>query len=254
MCELFAMNASHPTGVGRSLARLKPRGGLTGPHGDGWGVAYYEGRAARIHKEPTAAANSRVLALLADEDLRSQCVIAHIRKANPSVFGRAVANTHPFEREWNGHSWVFAHNGKLPGVKAISPVRGGRFQPLGETDSEHAFCMIMNTLSGAFTGRVPPRPDHVARLVAPLARRLAALGEFNFLLSDGTCLYAHAQTRLHEWHWADRDPSGRERRGVLLATQPLTDAAWRPLAPDVIHVYADGQNHGSSFLPARKAA
>jgi glutamine amidotransferase len=52
MCELLAMSASRPTEVGRYLSRLMARGGRTGPHADGWGIAYYEGRAARIFKEP----------------------------------------------------------------------------------------------------------------------------------------------------------------------------------------------------------
>ena len=50
MCELLAMSANQPAEVGRYLSRLIPRGGRTGPHADGWGVAYYEGRAARIFK------------------------------------------------------------------------------------------------------------------------------------------------------------------------------------------------------------
>jgi len=115
MCELLGMSANRPTDVNHSLALLRPRGGEIGPHADGWGVAFYEGRAARIFKEP--AADSRCLALIADYDYRSTIVIGHIRKANPPEFGRASANTHPFSRELGGRSWVFAHNGQLPGLK-----------------------------------------------------------------------------------------------------------------------------------------
>ena len=55
MCELFAMSANRPTDVNQSLALLRPRGGEIGLHADGWGVAFYEGRAARIFKEPIPA-------------------------------------------------------------------------------------------------------------------------------------------------------------------------------------------------------
>ena len=48
MCELFGMSARRPTDVNRSLALLRPRGGEVGPHSDGWGLAFYEGKAARI--------------------------------------------------------------------------------------------------------------------------------------------------------------------------------------------------------------
>jgi predicted glutamine amidotransferase len=59
MCELLAMSVSRPVEIGTYLARLTPRGGKTGPHADGWGVAYYEGRAARIFKDAAPAAESR---------------------------------------------------------------------------------------------------------------------------------------------------------------------------------------------------
>ncbi len=48
MCELFAMSARHETKVDRSRNVLRPRAGEIGPHSDGWGVAFYEGRATRI--------------------------------------------------------------------------------------------------------------------------------------------------------------------------------------------------------------
>ncbi|MEQ9080795.1 MAG: class II glutamine amidotransferase [Sandaracinaceae bacterium] len=149
MCELLGMSARHPTDVNHSLAMLRPRGGEIGPHADGWGVAFYEGRAARVFKEPVPAAGSRCLAFIADYDYQSDIVIGHIRKANPPEFGRASANTHPFSRELGGCSWVFAHNGKLPGLTADPRFSTTRFRPIGETDSEHAFCFLM---------------DHVARV------------------------------------------------------------------------------------------
>jgi len=122
MCELLAMSANRPAEVGHYLSRLMARGGATGPHADGWGVAYYEDRAVRIFKEPAPAAESRLLAMLAEDSLKSTALIAHIRRANPSMFGRATKNTHPFEREWNGRSWSFAHSGKLPGCTSRTAV------------------------------------------------------------------------------------------------------------------------------------
>ena len=43
MCELFALSSRIPTTVGFTLERLARRGGIEGPHRDGWGVAFYEG-------------------------------------------------------------------------------------------------------------------------------------------------------------------------------------------------------------------
>ena len=240
MCELFAMSAGQPAEVGDSLLRLMPRGGEIGPHADGWGVAYYEGRGARVFKEPSPAAQSRLLPLLASHNLTSRAVIAHIRKANPAVFGRASENTHPFEREWNGRSWVFAHNGKLPDLDRGDACPSGRYRPLGDTDSELAFCLIMNALvrtARAGQDRIPP--DQLVGTIWPVVETLAGLGEFNFILSDGEHLYAHAHTNLHVLH--KRTKGGNV---ALLATAPLTDEPWRRLPAGTIHVFAGGVEIG----------
>jgi predicted glutamine amidotransferase len=241
MCELLAMSASRPAEVGDYLSRLMARGGKTGPHADGWGVAYYEGRAARIFKEPAPAAESRLLAMLAEDSFKSTALIAHIRLANPSIFGRATGNTHPFEREWNGRSWVFAHNGKLSGLheKGIRP--DSRFLPVGETDSELAFCHILEAVvrgvgrHGRFSSAM------VVEAIRPVIDELATLGKFNFILSDGECLYVHAHTDLHVLQRTFSAESDAFKM-ILLATAPLTSEPWQALAPGSIHVYSQGEH------------
>ncbi len=237
MCELLAMCANRPTGVGQYLSRLMPRGGRTGPHADGWGVAYYKGRDARIFKEPAPAAQSRLLATLAEDPFKSTALIAHIRLANPSRFGRAIGNTHPFGREWNGRSWVFAHNGKLPGLHRRSVGPDSRFQPLGDTDSELAFCYILNAIARGIGCDRHFSPEMLVNTIKPVVEELVTFGEFNFILSDGECLYVHAHTKLHV---LQRTLSAH--RMILLATAPLTAEPWRALAPGSIHVYRQGED------------
>jgi glutamine amidotransferase len=241
MCELFAMSASAPTGVNQSLALLKPRGGEIGPHSDGWGVAFYEGCAARIFKEPIPAAESRCLAFITEYDFKSEVVIAHIRRANPRNVGRASANTHPFEREWNGRSWVFAHNGKLPGLRHQQRFALNRFRPLGDTDSEHAFCLLMEAIAKTGDPADSPLSGHlIVERLQPVVDQLERLGPFNFLLSDGESLIAHAHTRLHALRRTCAGECGI-CDVVLLATSPLTEEPWLTLEPGSIHVYASGR-------------
>ncbi len=241
MCELFAMSANQPTDVEKYLSLLMPRGGKTGPHADGWGIAYYEGRASRVFKDAAPAAESRYLAMLARAGLKSTSVVAHIRKANPSVIGRATANTHPFEREWNGYSWVFAHNGKLPGIESLKPQRYSRFQPLGGTDSEQAFCRIMNVLSRNIMWGESTTSERIIEVVRPVVKQLSKLGEFNFILSNGEYTLVHAHTNLH----ALEHSAGTSHNAIcVLATAPLTDEAWQALAPGSIHVYKAGRTVG----------
>jgi glutamine amidotransferase len=241
MCELFAMSASAPTDVNHSLSLLKPRGGEIGPHADGWGVAFYEGHAARIFKEPAPAAESRCLAFITEYDFKSETVIAHIRKANPVNVGRASANTHPFEREWNGRSFVFAHNGKLSGLHRRDRSTTPRFLPLGDTDSELAFCFLMEAIAGSdLPASSPMREQVMIERIGPVVEQLAGLGEFNFLLSDGESLIAHAHTRLHALSRVCTDKYGR-CDVVLIATSPLTGEAWSELTPGSIHIYRGGR-------------
>src|SRR3989304_1474987 len=194
MCELFAMSASHPTDVNHSLTLLRPRGGELGPHADGWGVAFYEGCAARGFKEPVPAAESRCLAFIAEYDFQSTMVIAHIRRANPERIGRASANTHPFEREWNGRSWVFAHNGILQGLRKNVEFAVHRFRSLGETDSEHAFCVLMDAIAASHAyGRKGTSANAGVETIRPLVDRLAELGEFTFILESCNEVSVHPQ-------------------------------------------------------------
>src|SRR6202041_3062764 len=52
MCELLGMDCNVPTDIVFSFSGLALRGGQRGPHADGWGLALYEGRAARTFLEP----------------------------------------------------------------------------------------------------------------------------------------------------------------------------------------------------------
>ena len=62
MCELFAMSSRLPARVTCSLEEFAAHGGWTGPHRDGWGIAYHDGHDARLIRDIDAAADSaRVL-------------------------------------------------------------------------------------------------------------------------------------------------------------------------------------------------
>ncbi|MES9904747.1 MAG: class II glutamine amidotransferase [Sedimenticola sp.] len=40
MCELFAMSSLEPASVSFSMEEFSRHGGLSGPHRDGWGIAF----------------------------------------------------------------------------------------------------------------------------------------------------------------------------------------------------------------------
>jgi glutamine amidotransferase len=251
MCQLLGMNCNVPTDICFSFSGFSARGGGTDVHADGWGIAFFEGRGCRMFHDPLPATTSTVAALVRQHPIRSTNVIAHIRKATQ---GRvALENCHPFRRELWGRYWAFAHNGNLDGFR---PPPGDRYRPVGDTDSEAAFCVLLEGLRARFPGEQPPLGE-LRGAVAELTASLASHGPFNYLLSNGEVLFARCATRLSyvvrqapfgAAHLVDEDVSvdfgalttPRDRVAVI-ATNPLTrNEAWTALAPGQLVVFRDG--------------
>lgn len=253
MCELLGMECNVPTDIVFSFSGLALRGGGRGPHADGWGLALYEGRAARLFLEPTAASESRLAAFVRENPIKTLLAIAHVRKRTRGPV--SLANTHPFTRELWGRQFVFAHNGTVRGAKRL-PM--GRFAPIGTTDSEHAFCALMHRIDEAFPRGYPTNVERLWRVVGRAARDIGEDGTFNFLLGDGTQLFARCATKLcyiirkapfRTATLADEDFSvnfadvttPRDRVAVV-ATAPLTrDEAWTIGRPGEMWVFRRGR-------------
>ncbi|MBZ2169690.1 MULTISPECIES: class II glutamine amidotransferase [Marinobacter] len=188
MCELLAMSANTPTDLCFSFTGLTRRGGATGPHKDGWGVAFYEGKGVRAFHDVDASANSRIAEMVQTHPIKSEVAICHIRQAN--VGSVCLANTHPFIRELWGQYWVFAHNGQISDVKP----QPGFYEPVGSTDSEALFCRMLNHLRD-HCNRETPAEDLVQHLVQ-LSVEFSRLGVFNLLLSNGDWLFTYCSTKM----------------------------------------------------------
>ena len=65
MCELLGMSANVPTDICFSFTGLMQRGGKTGPHRDGWGIAFYEGKGYRAFHDLNPSAESEIARLVA---------------------------------------------------------------------------------------------------------------------------------------------------------------------------------------------
>lgn len=192
MCQLFAINSNVPTAVTFSLTGLAARGGRTDEHADGWGVAFHTEGGSRIFRDDQPASESALAAFLCREPIRATSVIAHIRKATLGAV--QLSNCHPFQANWSGRTWSFAHNGTL---KDYAPELPPDLQPVGTTDSERAFGSLMLMLRQRFglTGQACWR--HIAPALQQWADDVAAHGPFNFVLTDGQALYAYCSTQLH---------------------------------------------------------
>ena len=253
MCQLLGMNCNVPTDIVFSFTGFATRGGRTDEHKDGWGIAFFEGAGVRLFVDHQSAVASPVADLIKRYPIKSRNVIAHIRKATQGQV--ALENCHPFVRELWGRYWVFAHNGDL---KNFAPELNGPFRPVGNTDSELAFCYLLQQLHQQF-GDTAPTTDQLTNTLKTLTADIAAHGVFNMMLSDGSALYAYCSTKLHyivrqypftQAMLSDEDLSvdfsevtTPNDRVVLIVTEPLTtNETWHPFAPGELKIFVDGQS------------
>ncbi len=229
MCQLLGMNCNTPTDITFSFEGFRRRAGLTDQHSDGFGIAFFEGKGVRIFRDNRPGASSPVADLVSLYRIKSYNVIAHIRKATRGEV--SLENTHPFIREIWGENWVFAHNGTVE----ISVCPNNHYQPIGDTDSERAFCCIASALKQRFPTK--PSEKEIFDAIVDITTDIAQKGVFNFILSNGHWMIARCATNLH--YVCRRAPFGTALREddvvidfskytkdtdkvTIITTQPLT--------------------------------
>lgn len=247
------MSSNVPATVSYSLEEFSRHGGLTGPHKDGWGIAYYSQGDVRLVKEPLPASDSACVRFVQDHPFSSALVMSHIRKATQGA--NTLTNCQPFVRELGGAMHVFAHNGNLDDGRLREQLPLSFHRPVGETDSEYAFCALLGGLTHLWLrAEGVPQLDRRMSIVAAFAEEIRGLGSANFLYADGDVLFAHGHQRTHgeqgirppglhvlcrrcanDVGAADINglaitPTTGEQRVVLTASVPLTEeSGWRPL-------------------------
>jgi len=165
----------------------------------------------------------------------------------------ALENTHPFVRELWGRYWIFAHNGTL---ENFSPQLEGYYRPVGSTDSERAFCYLLEALRRRFPDEQPPL-EQCFELIDDLTHELARRGRFNYLLSNGEYLVVHCTDNLcyilrhapfAQAHLIDDDVTvdfdaltTPDDKVAVIATTPLTDnEVWTKMRPGELIAFRHG--------------
>lgn len=238
MCELFGLTASQRiAGPVMPLTEFQARGGATADNADGWGIAWRDDPDFRLEREPLPGHSSARFAG-AIASLRSDLLIAHVRKARwPPV--NTLGNTHPFVHPCCGRQWVFAHNGLVPELVALESANNAKAcRPVGETDSEFAFCHLLSHVMGHYPTLGVEAPW--LEVLATISELIAGHGKFNFLLSDGEHLIAYGHDRLH---YLESREDGVDF--VLVATEPLGNVeAWTPFEAGELRIYRAGLSVG----------
>jgi predicted glutamine amidotransferase len=252
VCELMGMCFQEPIAADFTIREFALR---AEENADGWGLGWYPDGSVALAKEPLRWGETKYTAFLETySGMRSTVYLAHVR--HKTVGDRPThADTHPFVRELDGRAYCFAHNGTLRGTFWEQPL--GRFRPLGATDSERLFCLLLADLS-----------RRGGRLDSPLewswlAERLLAFnewGKLNCLLSDGRRLFAYHDRgafkgltfrKVLVWghnrrHFEDPDLSVNlegetVNHGYVLATRPLSRTGWERFHPGELIVFARGE-------------
>ena len=242
MCELFGMNSARPAQVCAALETFRLRGGHAADNPDGWGLAYLENGAFRLHKEAVAGASNSLFGQLA-RSVRSELILAHVRKARyPRV--NTFVNTHPFMESCCGKQWVFAHNGLVPEIVEVERGNPSAVcRPEGQTDSEYAFCHLLGEIAHHFGTASPDDGGGWFEALAAVSELIASSGKFNFLLSDGEYLIAYGHDRLHYTQRSVRNTfAAAEMDLAMIATEPLTaEDSWHAFQPGELRVYRLGR-------------
>jgi predicted glutamine amidotransferase len=236
MCELMGLSFARPLSAAFSMRAF---GGRDCENPDGWGLAWYPDRSIAVVKEPVSWRSSQHIGFLESyQGLLSAIYLAHVRHKTVGSFP-THSDTHPFVRELDGREYCFAHNGTLLDFASL-PL--GRFKPLGATDSEHAFCHLLNLIAERAT-RLAGEADW--RWLHERLLELNRRGKINCLFSDGQRLFGYFDTAGHKGLYLRRIYVGDHEvrsfsdeevqvelggtstnQGYAIASHPLSDVGW----------------------------
>lgn len=261
MCELFLMCSSIAEEVSFSLNEFSKHGGLTDLHKDGWGIAYYDDNDVRIIKEACTASKSSYLKFVKDLSIHSKIVISHIRLATKGEV--SIRNTQPLSRELGGKQHVFAHNGDLVEIENKAEYKTSRFRPIGNTDSELAFCYLMEGMSKIWNQQTPPDLASRFAVFSDFIGKIKTLGIANIIYSDSDYVFIHSHKRISPEgdhlpglfmttrHCATENnelsikglqlDSSKLKEVVLIASVPLSDKHWYEIPEGEMRVLKNGQ-------------
>ena len=274
MCELLALSCRYPARLTTSLTGLANRAqeAVSRNH-DGWGAAFYQGADVALYRDTSAADLSPQVPWLEAHGPETTLSMAYIRHATQGAI--ELANTGPYARELNGRMRVFAHNGNLAGIRNQYQSDRWRYHPVGQTDSEYAFCLVLETLAAQEDGggTLPPVEQRLA-VLAGVFRELRELGPANFLYADSQTLFVHADRRFQPATGMIEPPGlylrscgpdqfpelldervpgslASGQQVALVSTVPLNDKRWQPLAEGDVLAIEQGRIVGRMGLPPR---
>lgn len=265
MCELMCMAFAKPIAASVSIRAFGLR---SVENADGWGLAWYPDRSLAMVKQPVRWTESHSEFLDHYPGLLAPIYIAHVR--HKTTGGAPTrADTHPFSREYEGREYCFAHNGTLKGDFWKEPL--GRFRPIGTTDSENLFCLLMKELEKIkglsakekitpMTGESILESEMKWQAVHEFLLRMNRFGTLNCIFSDGERIGVYHDLKAwkglafrHIYLTKDSQRLFSDATvavdikaqpvnfGVIMATNALSPEGWEPFTPGELKVINQGK-------------
>ena len=235
MCRMLACLTTEglPEGMLTQFRRLAHDGKVppnAAPgHVSGWGIFASDFGGSTLHyrsdKDASDDPSYMRLGEVVGNLSGARALMVHLRKA--SVGAPRAANSHPFSVDGR----AFMHNGSIRGLsRAFSAKR----QPIGQTDSEKFFLMLLDDLGD--TGL----PETLIQILPKLMK--LDYSSLNFVLLDGQSLYAYRHFGRHGDYYTLY--CGQTRRSVLFSSEPLTPRVqWHPMRDrELIRARLDGSD------------
>jgi len=144
--------------------------------------------------------------------IRGRIFNVHVRRA--TMGGLSLVNTHPFTLG----TYSLGHNGTI--VRYPRLLEGGVSRPIGDTDSEHFFNLLMSDYD-------PAEPVEGLRRAVQIAVERSPFSGLNILFGDGERLFAYRLGRF-DLHWLARPGQ------LLVASEKVTDEPWHSVQQDVL--------------------
>lgn len=225
----------------------------------GWGIGWYPGSntAAILHREPHTARP-----YVSSEEI-PQAAFFRSKSFLVKILGGSEGYTHPdtqpFSKTFGGSEWLFAHSGELDkhGLRELFVSDSKFLLPLGRTDSELAFCYLLNQLDQA---GVTSLQDLDPVIVASWFACLDDLGCADIILTDGkrmVCYHGkHSDQDMVMARFgppgvdgelvsqratlAFRDPRDTHRTKMVITTETFGSGSWERIDPTQLLMLSNG--------------
>lgn len=232
MCRMMAVISKRLEEVEDWLEPLvqQSRYGTKHPHGDGYGVAFYESGQLHTRRE-VAPIWERKTDFSGDA---GKILILHTRKASKGSIN--LNNVHPFTATTDDDSFVFCHNGTIFDIDKLNPSKTTDYEDA--SDSRIFFELFLNKyeFSGDFV-------EAVRSTVSDIAATCSSITSMNSFFSNGKQLIAVRYCLDEEDYYTLGYTKLRDSDdGYVITTQQYDDkTSWQWLENKTITVFqSDG--------------